>query len=116
MVTNNLWAALLVSFVFLLPTIRGVAQEQKMAEASIPFDFWVGGSRLPAGIYRIEELNSTSYFVLRSTDGKTVQQVYALPIDDSPAKKDDAKLVFRVTDGKHHLYGGWVHLAGASRL
>lgn len=105
--TNKLRAALLVSFVFLLPATRGVAQEQKIAQASIPFEFWIGGSRLPAGTYRIEQLESTSYFVLRSADGKTVHDVYALPVDDSPATKDDAKLVFRITDGRHYLYGGW---------
>ena len=99
--------ALAASFVLLLPIIQGAAQEQKAAEASIPFEFWIGGSRLPAGVYRIEHLESTSYFFLRSADRKTAQAVYTLPVDDSPATDGDSKLVFRIANGRHYLYGGW---------
>ncbi len=107
MATKKLWRALLSSLILLLSVVQGAAQNQKIAEASIPFEFWVGGNHLPAGTYLLENLESTSYFLLRSTDGKTVLSVYALPVDESPAKKGDAKLVFRISDGKHYLYGGW---------
>ena len=110
MATKKLWRALLSSLVLLLPVIQGAAQDrqdQKAAEAKIPFEFWVGGNHLPAGTYVLEHLESTSYFLFRSTDGKTVLGVYVLPVDESPAKKGDSKLVFRISDGKHYLYGGW---------
>ena|SRR5579863_7854120 len=110
MATKKLWAALLGSIILLLPVIHGAAQDQqgqKVAEAKIPFEFWVGGNHLPAGTYLLEHLESTSYFLFRSTDGKTVLGVYVVPVDESPAKKGDSKLVFRIGDSKHYLYGGW---------
>lgn len=108
MATKKLWRALSISLLLLLPLIQGAAQQQqKVGEASIPFEFWVGGNHLAAGTYRIENLESTSYFLFHSADGKTVLGVYVLPVDESPAKQGDSKLIFRVSDGKHYLYGGW---------
>lgn len=86
------------------------AQEQKLAKlahATIPFEFWIGGQHLPAGDYIIEHVQSTSYFVVRSTDGKHMGQAYSIPTDDTPAKGNEYKLVFRVVNDKHYLYGGW---------
>jgi hypothetical protein len=83
------------------------AQQQKLAHATIPFEFWIGGQRLPAGDYIVEHVQSTSYFVVRSTDGKYIGQAYSIPADYIPAKDNEYKLVFRVEEDKHYLYGGW---------
>ncbi len=85
----------------------GFAQKQRVAQATVPFEFWVEGFQLPAGANQIAPLESTSYLLLRSTDGKILQVVFTLPIDDDPAKADESKLVFRIENGKYYLYGGW---------
>ena len=91
----------------LIPSGRGMAQKQGAAQATIPFEFWIAGNRLPAGHYKIEGVESTTYILFRSTDGKIIQQAYILPLDETPAKPSEAKLVFGIQDGKHYLYGGW---------
>ena len=92
---------------FLIPTGLGMAQKQRAAQATIPFEFWIAGNRLPAGDYKIEGVESTTYILFRSTDGKAVQEAYTLPLDETPAKPSEAKLVFRIQDGKRYLYEGW---------
>ena len=82
------------------------AQTHGTAEATIPFDFWIEGTHLPAGRYRIEHIDSSTYFVMRSSDGKSIHDVYTLPLDESPITEQDAKLVFRVEKGRYYLYGG----------
>ena len=102
-----------LSFLFLTVLVLGMAirsapaQSKKTAHAMIPFKFWIGGNRLPAGDYVIEHLESTSYFYFLSTDGKSAQNVYTLPVDDVPAKEGESQLVFELRDAKHYLYGGW---------
>lgn len=104
---KRLIAILLGSLALLIPVGRGMAQKQRTAQATIPFEFWIAGSRLPAGDYRIEHVESTSYIWFRSTDGKIAKDVYTLPLDKNPVKESDSKLVFRIQDGKHYLYEGW---------
>lgn len=98
---------LLSSWVLMISAGRGMAQKPSFAQATIPFEFWIGDSPLPAGQYRIEHVESTTYLLFRSTDGKVATTAYTLPVDEKSAKPSDAKLVFRVQDGKHYLYGGW---------
>ena len=98
---------LLSSLALLLLVGQGTAQKQTMAQATIPFEFWIAGNRLPAGDYRIEHIDSRAYLLFRSTDGKIVQNAYTLPLDDDPVKASDAKLVFRIQDGRRYLYEGW---------
>ncbi len=98
---------LLGSLAFLIFAGQGVAQKQSVPHATVPFEFWIEGYRLPAGDYQIESLQSTSYLLFRSTDGRIIQVAYALPLDDDPAKESDCKLIFRIKDGRHYLYGGW---------
>ncbi len=102
-----------LSFLFLTAPVLGMAissapaQSKKTAHAIIPFEFWIGGNCLPAGDYVIEHLESTSYLYFRSTDGKSAQTVYTLPVDDAPAKEGESQLVFELRDANHYLYGGW---------
>ena len=97
---------LLSSLALLLLVGQGTAQKQTMAQATIPFEFWIAGNRLPAGDYWIEHIDSRAYILFRSTDGKIVQNAYTLPLDDNPAKATEGKLVFRIQDGRRYLYGG----------
>ena len=97
----------LSSLVLLILAGQGIAQKKTTAEATIPFEFWIAGNPLPAGDYRIEHIESTSYLLFRSTNGKIIQDVYTLPIDEDPAKESEFKLVFRIQDGRHYLYEGW---------
>lgn len=91
----------------LVGIVRSTAQQPTIIHATIPFDCWIESSHLPAGIYQIEDLKSTAYLLFRSTDGKVVKDVYALPQDETPAKEADAKLVFKIENGKYDLYEGW---------
>ncbi len=104
---KRLTSLFLSSSVVLVLAGQGMAQKQKTAEATIPFEFWIAGNCLPAGVYQIEDIESTVYILFRSTDDKIVQDAYTLPLDDYPAEQTDAKLVFRIQNGKHYLYEGW---------
>ena len=86
---------------------RANGQQPKIAQATIPFEFWIGDNPLPAGDYKIEHVVSSTLVLFRSTNGNTVQDAYMIPLDDSIVKPDQAKLVFRVQDGRHYLYGLW---------
>lgn len=95
------------ALVLVMAICGALAQSQKTAHAMIPFEFWIGGDRLPAGDYVIEHLESTSYLYFRSTDGRWAHDVYTLLVDDVPANEGESQLVFEVRDANHHLYGGW---------
>jgi hypothetical protein len=82
-------------------------QQPKIARATIPFQFWIGDNSLPAGDYEIQHVISSTLVLFRSTNGATTQDAYMIPLDDSPVKPDRAKLIFRVQDGRHYLYGFW---------
>ncbi len=104
---KRLMAIFLSSLVLLVLAGQGMAQKKTTAEATIPFEFWIAGNPLPAGDYWIEHVESTSYLLFRSTNGKIVQDVYTLPLDEEPVKESEFKLVFRIQDGRHYLYEGW---------
>ncbi len=59
----------LILFVLLVGPGGALAEPQKAAYASIPFEFWIGDTHLPAGEYVIEHLETMSYFYIRETDG-----------------------------------------------
>ena len=104
---KRLMVAFLGSLAVLILAGQGTAQKQTIAQATIPFEFWIAGNCLPAGDYQIEHVESTAYLLFRSTDGKIVQDVYTLPLDEDPVKESEFKLVFRIQDGRHYLYEGW---------
>jgi hypothetical protein len=104
---KTLMVILLTSLAVLILAGQGIAQKKTTAQATIPFEFWIAGNRLPAGDYQIEHIESTAYILFRSTDGKIAQDVYTLPLDENPVKQSDQKLVFWIQDGKRYLYEGW---------
>jgi len=100
------WLVLLCGLA-LTPLSSLWAQSPRHIEAAIPFDFWIGGSHLPAGDYIIEPVDSSTYFLFRTKDGKGIHTVYSVPLDEVPRPESEAKLVFKLEDGKHCLYEGW---------
>ena len=62
---------------------RANGQQPKIAQATIPFEFWIGDNPLPAGDYKIEHVVSSTLVLFRSTNGNTVQDAYMIPLDDS---------------------------------
>ena len=105
--TNGRKLFLVTSFLFLIGIGGALAQTPKTAHANIPFEFWIGSDRLPSGEYVITELETMAYLYMRSADGRTVQSVYTLPVDNVPANNDECTLIFEVRNGTHYLYGGW---------
>ena len=73
--------------------------------ADIPFEFYVGSEKLPAGRYSIE-LVSPSYAMLRSQDGKKELALYFVQVGEPP-KEPEMKLVFATRDQKHLLAEAW---------
>ena len=94
-------------FVSFVSVGQATAQVQMEAHAAIPFEFWIEGDRLQAGEYQIEQIESISYLLFISTDGRVVGGAYTVAVDANPVKDSDAKLIFRVQDGRRYLYGGW---------
>jgi hypothetical protein len=82
-------------------------QQPTVARAIIPFPFWIGDNPLPAGDYEIQHVISSTLVLFRSTNGATTQDAYMIPLDDSPVKPNQAKLIFRIQDGRHYLYALW---------
>jgi hypothetical protein len=82
--------------VLLLPGTRVTGQQPKIAQVTIPFQFWIGDNPLPACDYQIEHVVSSTLVLFRSKNGDTVQEAYMIPLDDSLVKPGHAKLVFRV--------------------
>jgi hypothetical protein len=85
------------------------AQEAAQAQSkdptvNIPFEFMIGGMRLPAGEYVVQAVTQ-NMFVIKSKDGKSSEEVFTLPDGDGAA--GEPKLVFIVYDGKHFLSEVW---------
>jgi len=93
--------------VLLLPGTTVTGQQPKIAQATIPFQFWIGDNPLPAGDYEIEHVVASSMVMFRSKNGETSQEASMIPLDASPVKPDQAELVFRVQNGRHYLYAFW---------
>jgi hypothetical protein len=97
-----------VSLLVLLPLVgQGAAQTVTEAHARIPFEFWIEANHLPAGNYQIEQIESIPYLLFLNTDGNVAGGAYTVALDKTPVKESDARLIFRIQDGRHYLYGGW---------
>ncbi len=81
--------------------------------ADIPFEFYVGGNKLPAGAYTFD-LIAPTYVMMRSQDGKLQQDLYFLQ-ESAATKNMPSKIVFVVRDGKYYFSEVW-SLYGKSQL
>jgi len=83
------------------------ANKTKTAHAVIPFDFWIGDTKLPAGNYEMKHSTSPTLLVFTSSGDKEATEAFVLPINNDPVQESQAKLVFLVQHGQHYLYEAW---------
>ena len=71
----------------------GKAQQKKITTANIPFEFVIGGTKLPSGEYIIDSI-APGIFLFRNKSVKNVEeQVTTLPLA-TPPEDIPAKLIF----------------------
>ncbi len=70
------------------------------ASVEVPFDFWIGPSRFPAGQYRVECL-LTTMVLFHNAEKNIHTQTFLMPTGDKVAT-GDYKLIFAMHD--HQLY------------
>jgi hypothetical protein len=86
----------------------GIATSQPaitIAKVSVPFDFWIGSKRFPAGDYTLDSTVPT-FVSFRSSDGKVNEAIPTLLYAD-PVKKNEARLVFVRRNGRYYLSELW---------
>lgn len=89
--------ALSLSITLSVAAFAGLAYRVK---ANIPFDFMVGGNKLPAGEYTVERMNQVGVLAIRSAETKSGVQFTTL---NGNSKDDTAKLVFRRYGNQYFL-------------
>ena len=72
--------------------------------ANVPFEFWVGATRLPAGTYELTHATSPTLVVFSGMKPETTTEAFLLPVDEEPVKQSDAKLIFALRNGNYYLY------------
>ena len=83
------------------------------AMASIPFEFWIGSEKMPAGQY-VLEIIVPSVAMLRRDDGKVQQELFTLDIGGPVAQKE-SRLIFVMQNDKFMLSEIWC-VEGKRRL
>ena len=81
-----------------------VGETQLVAHAKVPFEFWVGDTRLAAGDYELKHVVSPTLVVFTNKSTNIATEAYLLPVDSEPVKQSEAKLIFSVQNGSHYLY------------
>ena len=104
MSTNHWTVAKLACFLFLVPGFSH-AQRVVPATANIPFEFWAEGQKFAAGEYTFDTGFPGSTSVHRQGTKATI----AIPVIlyGDPVRKEDAKIVFVLRDGKYYLAEFW---------
>jgi len=100
-------ASLMICLGLLLSVSSDAARKAKTAQVTIPFDFWIEDTKLPAGNYQMTHLTSPTLLVFTNTESKGTTEAFMLPVDADPVKESRAKLVFLVQNGEHYLYEAW---------
>jgi hypothetical protein len=105
--------ASLTTAVALLVMLTGVALAQTQnadatptATAHIPYEFWIGGTRLSAGDYTISRVMDT-VVLFRNVQTKAEAQAFMMPTETRNVPVNDEKVVFIVRDGQHFLREVW---------
>jgi hypothetical protein len=96
--------AKLACVLFLISSIS-LAERVVTATANIPFDFWAEGQKFAAGEYTFD----TGFPGSTSVHRKGTKTTIAVPviIYGDPVRKEDAKIVFVLRDGKYYLAEFW---------
>jgi hypothetical protein len=101
---KNRVLAELACVVFLLSSIS-FSQKVVTATANIPFEFWAVGQKFAAGEYIFDSGFPGSTSIHREGTKSTVA-VPIIPYGD-PVKKEDARVVFVLRDGRYYLVEFW---------
>ncbi|MGC2660003.1 MAG: hypothetical protein WA324_18755 [Bryobacteraceae bacterium] len=92
----------------------GLAQSGDRLNVSIPFDFTVGKTMLPAGDYTIDRTFGSPLVFIRDSQYHVKAAAISMP-EYSTGKPSDSKVVFRVHGGRHYLASTWSSASGAGR-
>jgi hypothetical protein len=79
-------------------------QTSRTAYVTVPFEFWVGDTRLPAGTYELTHAISPTLVVFAGMKPDTSTEAFLLPVNEDPVKQSDAKLIFALRNGNYYLY------------
>ena len=91
---------------YLLFVVPATAQQKfTTANVTVPFDYWSGNKKFPAGDYTLDSSVPT-FVTVRSEDGKINEQIPTI-LFDGPVDKSDAKLLFINRGGKFYLSELW---------
>lgn len=103
--STNHWAGAKLAYVLFLVSTISLAQRLVTATANIPFDFWAEGQKFAAGEYTFD----TGFPGSTSVHRKGTKTTIAVPviIYGDPVRKEDAKIVFVLRDGKYYLAEFW---------
>ena len=74
-------------------------------KASIPFEFWIGPERMPAGHYTLQII-VPSVAIIRSADGKLEQELFTVDVG-APVAENESRLIFVTRHGKNMLSELW---------
>jgi hypothetical protein len=91
----------LVVFAMALPGLSHAQDETYHVRANIPFDFYAGEERLPAGVYLIDVSYGTHVVALRNNETGRSYSVVALPANGEGL--GNAVVEFDVVGGNHLL-------------
>lgn len=83
------------SFLLMFAALSISAQAQTTERASIPFDFSVGGKKLPAGAYMIKRNPlSTSSLLVQNQKGHPASIILTIPSLQNKSRSERGRLVF----------------------
>jgi hypothetical protein len=87
--------------IMLLCCLAFAQDHPRSGTADIPFDFYISGTKMPAGQYTLAIVVPT-YATIRSKDGKLQQDLYFFQIA-APGNKPESKVTFSLRDGKYYF-------------
>jgi hypothetical protein len=91
-----------------------MAQSSEPLKATIPFDFIVGTTTLPAGEYTVGSDFGSAVLKIRDSHREVKASVLAIT-GNAPANSNESHLVFRVHGTKHYLASTWNSYMAAGR-
>jgi hypothetical protein len=97
--TLKVWMAVAAAMIGIVTASPARADER--INATVPFDFIVGDSRLPAGDYVITEISMPGIVSIVSADAQHSAFVLTIPSSDDAAPQPE--LVFERFGGQHFL-------------
>ena len=90
-----------VTLIMVLPGLLAAQSQPTRGTIDVPFDFYISGEKLPAGLYTLDRIVPT-YVMLRSKDGKVERNLYFIQTA-VPVKNPPLKVIFALRDGKYYF-------------